>query len=131
MPDLFVVVGPDFGERLEKVAQFAPTWVVATPGNENAYQRLWKAHPHADHREIGAITCFRVSDPGDRVANLLDILPQTEQHHGEFQDDQFSYPNGFVLEVIGLTLTDAVTIGLREFGFSSFVETPGGFQAHR
>jgi hypothetical protein len=129
MPDLIVVVDPDFGERLEEVAQLAPTWVVATPGNANAYQRLWKAHAHADHQEKGAITSFRVREAEARVANLLDILPQTEQHHGELRDDYFAYPSGFVLEVIGVTLTDTVTIGLSEFGFSSFAETPGGFQA--
>ena len=129
MPDLFVVVDPSFGERLEALIRSAPIWVVATPDNEGAHKRLWKVHQHADHREKGAITCYRVSDPEDRVASLLNILFQMEQHHGPIENDCFSFPNKFVLEVIGLPASEAVAIGLGEYGFASFLRTPDGFQA--
>ena len=65
----------------------------------------------------------------DRLGSLLNIIPQLETRYGEGKDDQLSFPNGFVLEVIGLTLN--VTNVLRELGFSSFVETPKGFQARK
>jgi hypothetical protein len=52
-----------------------------------------------------------------------------EEHHGEIRDDRFSFPDGLVLEVIGLTLVNSVINALREFGFSSFFEMPEGFQA--
>lgn len=63
------------------------------------------------------------------MASLLGIVPRLETHHGEMKDDELVFPNGFVLEVIGLALADTVTNALREFGFKSFAETPEGFQA--
>jgi len=59
----------------------------------------------------------------------MDIVPTLETHHGEVQGNELVFPNGFVLEVIGLGLADKVTTALREIGFRSFVETPEGFQA--
>lgn len=129
MTDLIVVVDPSYGDRVETAAQVAPVWIVATSGNKYACERLWKIYPHSDHREKEAVTCYKAADVDNRLESLLDIIPQLETHHGEVKDDQLSFPNGFVLEVIGLTLTDSVTNALQEFGFSSFVETPEGFQA--
>ena len=56
MINLIVVLDPNYGNRLGKVAQFTPVWVVATPGNNDACQQLWKTSPVSDHREKGAIT---------------------------------------------------------------------------
>ena len=131
MINLIVVVDPNYGNRLGKVAQFAPVWVVATPGNKDACQQLWKTSPVSDHREKGAITSYQVRDAEDRVANLLDILPTLQEHHGQICGDYLSFPDGFVLEVIGLTLTGSLTNALQEFGFASFFEKPEGFQARK
>ena len=99
--------------------------------NKDACKRLWNAHPTGDHRESGAFTCYEAGDTEDRFANLLNVLPTVEEHHGEIRDHQFSFPKGFVLGVIGLTPASSVLNALREFGFSSFVELADGFQAYK
>jgi hypothetical protein len=129
MTNLIVVVDPDYADRLERTAQFAPVWVVGSQTNRDACEQLWRNHPHPDHREKGAITSYKTSNPEDRLGSLLDIVPQLETHHGEVKDNELTFPNDFVLEVIGLSLADNVTNALRELGFTSFVETPEGFQA--
>jgi hypothetical protein len=39
------------------------------------------------------------------------------------------FPKGFVLSVVGLTISDDVMSALRNFGFTSFIETAEGFEA--
>ena len=95
----------------------------------DACQELWNVQRSNDHREKGAVTCFDVSDPEDRITNLLDILPTLAEHHGEIRGAQSSFPNGFVLEVIGLAATDRLIDALRDYGFSSFREMPARFRA--
>jgi hypothetical protein len=101
---------------LDTIALGAPAWIVATPGNKLACERLWKKHPHTDHREKGAITHYTAADPEDRLRGLVNIIPVLETHHG-VQDNYLSFPNGFLVEVIGLTLTDNVANALRELAF--------------
>lgn len=129
MADLIVIVDPNFGDRLESLSQLAPIWIVASPDNKDACHRLWVSQAHSDHREKGAATHYTVTDLEDRVGNLLDIIPQLETHHGEVTGNELTFPDGFLLEVVGLPLTDSVADGLREVGFSSFVKTVEGFQA--
>jgi len=131
MTNLIVVVDPDYADHMEGAAQVAPTWVVATQRNRAACERLWRTDPHPDHRDKGAVTCYDAPNPEDRLGSLLGIIPQLETHHGEVEGDELVFPNGFVLEVIGLCLADNVADALRDFGFTSFVETPEGFQASK
>jgi len=131
MTDLIVVVDPNYGDRIETAAQTAPVWAVASLVNKAACERIWAAHRAIDHRERGAVTCYHVTDQEDRLGNLLTILPTLVEHHGEIDNDQFSFPSGFVLGVLGLTPTETVTSALKELGFSGFVGLPDGFNASK
>lgn len=131
MPDLIVIVDPDYGDGLEKIAQSAPVWVVDTQGNRRAFEKLWKARPADDHRAKGAITSYKTQKPEDRLSNLLDILPQLETHHGELENDKLVFPSGFVLGVVGLATSADVMNALRNLGFTSFIKTPEGFEARK
>jgi hypothetical protein len=124
MTNLIVVVDPNYGDRLETTSHMAPVWVVASSHNKATCKRLWSAHPTSDHAEKGAVTCYNVTDAEDRLANLLNVLPDLELHYGEFSE-------GFTLEVIGLKPADSVISTLRELGFSSFSETPEGFHVRK
>src|ERR1700683_5433165 len=106
MTNPIVVIDPDWADDLERAAQFAPVWVVATQRNRAACERLWKSNPHPDHREKGAITCYDAPNPEDRLARLLGILPQLEAHYGEVEGDELVFPKGFAVEVSGLSLAD-------------------------
>jgi hypothetical protein len=131
MPNVIVVVDPNYGDRIETVAQTAPVWAVAGLVNKAACERIWAAHGTVDHRERGAVTCYDVTDQEDRLGNLLTVLPALKEHHGKIHDDHFLFPNGFVLGVLGLTPTETVTSALKELGFSAFVELAEGFNASK
>lgn len=129
MPALIVVVDPDYGDDLERLAQSAPVWIVDTQRNRDASERIWKLSPCADHREKGAVTSYKATNPGDRLNNLLGIIPQLETHHGELAANELAFPEGFALGVIGLQMDTEVTTALRERGFRSFIKTSEGFEA--
>ena len=127
--NLVVIVNPNYGDRIETAVHIAPVWAVATLVNKTACKRIWTEHEPVDHRRRGAVTYYDVTDAEDRLGNLLNVLPTLEEHHGEIRDDHFSFPNGFVLGVLGLTPAETVTSALKEFGFSSFIEIADGFTA--
>jgi hypothetical protein len=129
MPDLIVIVDPDYGDRLLEAAQIAPVWIVASSANKSVCKRCWANYPHSDHRQKVAVTSYDAVNAKDRLESLLDIMPQLETHHGHIIEDQFSFPPGFVLEVIGLTLDNNAAAGLKDFGFCSFAESSNGFHA--
>lgn len=129
MIDVIVVVDPNYGDHIETAAQTAPVWAVASFVNKAACERIWAFHRTVSHRERGAITWYDVTDQEDRLGNLLAVLDTLKEHHGEIRDDHFSFPNGFVLGVLGLTPTETVTSALKELGFSAFVELAEGFGA--
>lgn len=131
MPNLIVVVDPDHGARLETAAQLAPVWVVDTHINKKAVKRVWMSHPHADHREKGAVTSYKSQNPEDRLGTLLNIMPDLETHHGNVEDNELVFPKGFVLGVVGLAISVDVMSALQNLGFTSFVETPEGFEARK
>ena len=130
MINLIVILDPSYEAPLGTVAQSAPVWIVASAPNKFASQLAWATHPTTDHRDKGAVTCFDITDPEDRLANLLNVLPTLEEHHGEICDDRFAFPKGFVLKVIGLPPATNVFQGLQEFGFSSIIPAEHGFEAH-
>jgi len=131
MPDLIVIVDPCFGNLLSETAKRAPTWIVDTFQNKVAYERLWAEASSRDHRERGATTSFKVTDPQDRQTNLMDIIPQLETHHGSLINNDLHFPSGFELEVIGLPLGNEVKEALREYGFSTFSAKTTGFEAKK
>jgi hypothetical protein len=114
MTDLIVVLDPNYGDRIETVAETAPVWAVASLVNKTACERIWAYHRTVDHRERGAVTSYDVTDQEDRLGNLLSVLPTLEEHHGEIHDAHFSFPNGFVLAVFGLAPTESVTSRLKD-----------------
>ena len=128
MTNLIVIVDPDYAQSAEIPTEDGPVWIVATQTNQHACERLWKDHP-PPHRQKGAVTCYQAPNSEDRLGSLLYIIPALEDHHGEIREGASVFPLGFVLEVIGLALNDNVATTLREYGFTSFVETPEGFRA--
>lgn len=129
MADLIVILESDYAQSLEAATRRAPVWIVSSQANRAACEQRWQSDPHRDHRDMGAVTCFDSVDPEDRLGNLLEIVPQLATHHGTIENDEGSFPAGFVLEVVGLALEDNVTDALKEIGFTAFLRTEEGFQA--
>jgi hypothetical protein len=137
--DVRVVVDPGYTGALEELAAQVPVWIVATPANREACQRIWDRRRITDHRLPGSVTSYEISDGQDRESNLLNALPVLEEHY--YTDDAYMplasdpdqrylhLPNGFGLDVIGLNLANDLKAGLKDFGFDSFLPTAVGFQA--
>lgn len=131
MTNVVVVLDPAFGERIRSLLPVAPIWIVSTETNKSAYQSLQHDYMHEDHHKKGTITSFKVFDIRDRVRGLLDVISDVESHYGSVKNKELTFPDGFVLKVIGVSLAKEVTESLRSYGFTSFSKTPDGFQAKR
>ena len=128
MIDRIVIVDPSYGDRLEMTAaQIAPVWMVASVDNRGCVQTL--VERPLNWQSPRERRCYDVGDTADRAANLPDLIPTLEEHHGETRGEQVSFPKSFLLQVIGLKPADSVINSLPEFGFSSFFEIADGFQA--
>jgi hypothetical protein len=108
-----IVVDPEFGFRLAELAVRMPVWVIDTPANRSATERIWAAatRPTAE----GGVTIFRadLSEPPDE--RVVAILSDVELHHGEYSHD----PPLNALEIHGVALTRTLRAALAEMGFSS------------
>lgn len=141
--NLCVVVDPEYGELLEQVAARLPVWIVDTPANRRFFGPIWCKRPPEQSISLsaeGSITSYEVADPRDRELNLLEVLPDIEEHYGQSDkeyetlraDPSHRYAhlsNGFGIDVIGPTISDFLESRLSDFGFGEVVPTASGFQA--
>ncbi len=138
--DVRVVVDPGYMGTLEEIAAQVPLWIVATPANSEACQRIWDRRRITDHRLPGSVTSYDISDGQDRESNLLTVLPILEVHYGDpdhqvlclcpvIRNDNLHLPNGFGLDIMGLNLANDLEARLKDVGFDTFVPTAVGFQA--
>jgi hypothetical protein len=122
---IFVVLDRDYGQRLCRLAQTGPVWVVDTPANRTAAEQSWVAHSSRSHLE--GVTTFKFgenSSPEDILINELDTI---DLHHGAYSAN----PPYTVLEVIGAAVTAKLKGELSRFGFHQFRDTAEGFCAIR
>lgn len=113
-----IVLDPELGEGVADVLRRYPAWVVDTPTN----RPFWDSSISVR----GNSAIFRVNDPQQRLQNLIDALPDVEDHFGPDSDPADPYER---IRVIGLALTTQTEEKLREQGFEDFHETDGGFEA--
>lgn len=117
-----VVVDPEFGERLEALPRAVPVWIVESPGNTAAAQRI--REEYSDPCDAG-ITTFRAY-PGTSPERLfLGELATIDLHHGELSQT----PPYTAIEVIGCAPTAAIHARLAEFGLAVERFTEEGFVA--
>lgn len=113
----------EFGDRLSELAQAGPVWIVDTPLNRAAVQKIWAVHPNRSH--LGGVTGFKTGDDSSPEDSLIDELGTLDLHHGTYSAD----PPYTVLEVIGAEMIDRVKTALSKFGFTEFQATAEGFRA--
>jgi hypothetical protein len=122
---VYIVVDREFGERLNMLEKGVPVWIVDTPANKAAAQRVWQKLPDPDH--LTGVTTFRAFAPATSSELLLAEIDTIDLHHGTYSAD----PPYTVLEVIGAPLTEEIRNSLSVYGFSEFTETAAGFTAMR
>jgi hypothetical protein len=122
---VFVVVDREYGERLNKLTQTGPVWIVGTPANRTVAQQIWVANPNRGHLE--GVTTFKFGEDSSSEDILINELDAIDLHHGTYSAN----PPFTVLEVIGAGITAKLKAALSDFGFNDFQETDQGFRAMR
>jgi hypothetical protein len=122
---VFVVVDREYGERLGKLAQTGPVWIVDTPTNRTVAQQIRAANPSRSH--LDGVTTFKFGETSSSEDILINELDAIDLHHGVYSAN----PPYTVLEVIGTGITARLKAELSDFGFDDFQETDQGFRAMR
>lgn len=117
---VYLIVDPDYGERLADLPPGEPVWIADTAFNKPAIQRVW-----SQKRE--GITSFEVVPNTTPEDWLIAILDQVELHHGEYSQ----IPPYSALQVIGTGLSERLRAELESYGFGRFEDQPDGFLARK
>jgi hypothetical protein len=118
-----IVVDPDFGDRLVPLASRLHVWIVDTPPNRAAAERVWAAD--AAYSLERGVTTFRVDEGATREEWCIAVLPDVHDHHGAHAHDP---PYG-AIEVYGAAPSAALRAAFAEWGLAGIEEVPGGFRA--
>lgn len=119
-----VVLDPEFGERLERLAGGGPVWIIDSPANTPVAHRLWK-QPDLDRR-FGGITTFK-GPAGSLEDMFLSELGTIDLHHGEYS----ASPPYSVIQVLGCGASGDICAALEEIGFKVESTSQSGFTAVR
>jgi hypothetical protein len=122
---VFVVVDREYGERLCELARTGPVWIVDTPNNRAAAQKIWSVDPNRSH--LDGVTTFKTGGDFSREDTLSNELDTIDLHHGTYSAN----PPYTVLEVIGAVMSERLKTELSAFGFDEFEATAEGFCAVR
>jgi hypothetical protein len=118
-----IIVDPEFGNRLQIVANETPVWIVDSPLNKSAAEDLWKSHRKQSY--LDGVTTFHVEPNSTPEKWCANIIGTVDEHHGEYSHD----PPYSIVEVIGVKLTTRLRHAFEECGLNEFVETTEGFEA--
>lgn len=122
---VYVVVDPNFGERLASLPIGVPVWIVDTPANKPVAKRLWVKRVGVTH--LNGITTYSIREGALPEENLLQELYGIDLHHGCYSHT----PPYTKIEVLGTVLSENIRIALAAYGFNHFSPTPEGFTASR
>ena len=120
-----VVVDRGFGEKLESIPTGVPVWIVDSPANRAAAQKVWAAAPLANHLE--GITIFKSPEDASPERSLMGQIDTIDLHHGIYSAD----PPYSVLDVIGVAITEQIKSALEQNGFTEIHPLEAGFRAYR
>lgn len=122
---VFIVLDKEYGERLSELNQAGPVWIVDTPRNRAAAQKIWEVAPNRSHLE--GVTAFKINADDSPEDNLVNELDAIDLHHGIHSAN----PPYTVLEAVGVQINKRLETELSKFGFNQFQSTEAGFIAVR
>ncbi len=122
---VWVIVDPEFGERLGDLPTGEAVWVMQSTANSAAATRL--RTKRIGETSLNGITTFTADSSAIPEEVLVDMLATIDLHHGEYS----SKPPYSKIRVLGAHLTPIVEDALSEFGFINHGSTPNGFVAEK
>jgi hypothetical protein len=120
-----VVVDREYGERLSELARTGPVWIVDTPNNRAAAQKIWAVDNSRSH--LDGVTTFKTGNDCSCEDTLINELDTIDLHHGTYSAN----PPYTVLDVVGAVMSERLKTELAKFGFDEFEATAEGFCAVR
>lgn len=120
-----IVVDREYGDRLSELPPNFPVWIVNTPSNRAAAERVWANRPDGSH--LVSVTTFNCREGASAEQALVDEFDTIDLHHGTYSSE----PPYTGVEVIGTQLSDTIRTELSEYGFNEFHSTAEGFRAVR
>ena len=125
-PDgVFVVVDPNFGNRLREIPVGQPVWIADTPVNRAAFVAIGKERNVTNH--LIGLTSFVVDANAASEDWLVSEIATIDLHHGEHSRK----PPWSMITVIGVRWTKRIQDELERFGFAKHEDTPEGFIAKK
>ena len=120
-----LVVDRAYGEKLVDLARRLHVWIVDSPPNRRARDRVWSEAPEYV-LESGATIFF---DDGTQTSDVVAarMLEDIDRHHGV----NAHTPPMSRLEVYGASRTNLLSSALEKMGFTAFEEGDGRFTAVR
>ena len=122
---VFVIVDPNFGERLREIPIGQPVWIAGTPVNQAAYNTIGKERNITDYR-IG-LTSFVVNMKATPEEWLVSEIATIDLHHGEYSHK----PPWSIITVIGTCWSERIKEELERFGFVKHEDNRNGFIARK
>lgn len=120
-----VILDRTYGDGLLALPVGTAVWMVDTPANRAAAQRVWARRTSGSH--LVGITTFKTREGASSEEMLLGELDTIELHHGRYSAE----PPYAVLEVIGAAVTEQIKSAMSALGFTEFKGTALGFRAVR
>jgi hypothetical protein len=120
-----VILDATYGDSLLALPVGTPVWIVDSPPNRTAAQRVWAQRTSGSH--LDGITTFKTREGASVEQMLLGKLDSIDLHHGTYSAE----PLYTVLEVIGADVTEQIKSAMSAFGFTEFETTALGFRAVR
>jgi hypothetical protein len=78
MKTVALILDPNFGQqRLERIAQEMPVWVLSSPSNDPAIEETRRKF-----KEGVNVTSFMPGRADDRLATCAQVLYDIDEHHG-------------------------------------------------
>ena len=120
-----VILGRTYGDGLLTLPVGTAVWIVDTPPNRAAAQRVWAQRTSDSH--LDGVTTFKTREGASPEEMLLGELDAIDLHHGTYSAE----PPYTILEVIGGAATEQIKSAMAAFGFTEFTRTAWGFRAVR
>ncbi len=122
---VLVILDREYGDRLANLDCSGPVWIVDTPRNRKAAEKIWTVKPKVAH--LDGVTTFKIDISDSLEANLIDEMDTIDLHHGIHSSD----PAYTILEIIGTQATERIKAELARYDFHEFLATDQGFVAKR
>ena len=121
-----LVLDPNFGDRLNPVAERIHTWAVDSPINRAVAEKMWAARTDQSKYSIEkGITVFNFNPGANPEFWCKEILDTLDHHHNEMSHD----PGYSILQVYGIKFSEYLRPYFVKLGFSEFEETSYGFRS--